>query len=106
MEKCITNQTDLEITVTLYVAELVDNNFRTKETHTVDIMPNEFKDVEYGNVTSSFISGIDVCAEMNGGILRTSQKSCSTESPFSNEINKKHLIEIKGIRTLDIELAS
>lgn len=106
MEKCITNQTNLEITVTLYVAQLINNNFHTKEIHTVDIMPNEFKDVEYGNVSASFISGIDVCAEMNGGTLRTSQKSGSTESPFSKEINKKHLIEIKGFRTLDIELAS
>lgn len=106
MGKCITNQTDLEITVTLYVAELVDNNFRTKETHTVDIMPNEFKDVEYGNVTSSFISGIDVCAEIHGTTLRTSQKSATAASPFSLEINQKHLIEIRGLRTLEIELVN
>lgn len=104
MEKCITNQTDFTITVTLYVAELVDNLFRTKETHTVDLKPNEFKAVHYGSLVSSFISGIDVSATVHGSRLKTSQKSASAASPFSIEMNEKHFIEIRGIRTLDIEL--
>lgn len=106
MEKCITNQTDFDITVTLFVAELIDNTFRTKETHTIDINPNESKEVKYGNVLSSFISGIDVSANINGSTLTTSQKSCSVESPFSQQINQKYCIEIKGLRTLDIELVN
>jgi len=106
MEKSIINQTDFDITVTLYVAELINNNFCIKETHTIDIMPNGHKDIIYGNVVNAFISGIEVCADMNGTVLRTSQKSGSVESPFSREVNQKHLIEVKGLRSLDIELVS
>lgn len=104
MQKCIANQTELLIFVTLYVAEFTPDGFRTKETHTIDIQPNEYKDITYGSAANAFISGLDVCAEINGATITTSQKSGAADSPFSLDINQKHLIEIKGVRTLDIEL--
>lgn len=106
MEKCITNQTDFEITVTLYVADLINDIFCTKATHTIDILPNRHREIKYSDMSKSFISGIEVCANINGNLLITSQKSGSAESPFSKEVNQKRQIEISGLRTLDIELAN
>lgn len=106
MEKCINNQTDFNITVTLYVAELIGNILQTKEAHTIDIKANEIKEVECSTPIYSFISGIDVVADANGNTLRTSQKSGSTESPFSVEVNEKYYIDISGFRTLDIDLTN
>lgn len=104
MDKCIANQTEHDITVTLYVAEFSKTGLKTKETHTIDIPPKAFKEVEYGSITNSFISGIEISAFINGAHITTSKKVDDTNNEFSLEINNNHFIEIKGLNALEIEM--
>lgn len=104
MNKCIINQTNVEISVTIYVAEFTKHGLRTKETHTVDIQPKDSQEVEFGNVKNSFVSGIEVSSIVNGMTITSSQKTDSSESDFSIAINQNYFIEIKNVATLEIEL--
>lgn len=104
MDKCIVNQTNSEISVTIYVAECSDAKLKIKETHTVDILPKQFEVVEYGSITNSFISGISVSYILDGIHISTSQKVETTDSEFCEAMNKNRFIEIKGVKTLEIQM--
>lgn len=104
MDKCITNQTSHDISVTLYVAELKNTELETKEIHTIDIPSMGYKEIQYGILKNSFISGIKISAIINGVKITNAQQIKNIHNQFSDEVNKKFFIEIKGVEALEIEL--
>ncbi len=90
--------------MTLFIAALCEGSFQMNETRIVTINAGAAVDIEYGDIQTSFLIGIEISSKVDGCLMTSCQTTDDVDSDFCMTLNNSHLFEINNVVTLDVEM--